>query len=139
MPGTATSAAEVTNISQHGFWMLIDGSELFLPFEEFPWFKRATVEAILRIEQPTPGHLRWPELDVDLSVDSIEQPTQARFERLHPRLVGHHRHLDRAWLSTIRPHGALATTSLGLSRSSRSMRRARQSLIGKAIVRDAAN
>jgi hypothetical protein len=72
MPGTATSAAEVTNISQHGFWMLIDGREFFLPFDEFPWFKQATIEAILRVEPPAPGHLYWPELDVDLSLDSIE-------------------------------------------------------------------
>lgn len=74
MPGTATSTAEVTNISMHGFWMLIDGREHFLPFDEFPWFKRAPVEAILRIERPAPSHLRWPELDVDLALDSIEHP-----------------------------------------------------------------
>lgn len=74
MLGTATSNVEVTNISQHGFWMLIDGGELFLPFDEFPWFKRAPVEAILRIERPAAEHLRWPELDVDLSLDSIQHP-----------------------------------------------------------------
>jgi hypothetical protein len=74
MPGTATSAAEVTNISKHGFWMLIDGRELFLPFEEFPWFKHASVEAILQLERPTPEHLSWPQLDVDLALDSIEHP-----------------------------------------------------------------
>ena len=74
MPGATTSEVEVTNISQHGFWLLLDGRELFLPFEEFPWFKQATVEAILRLERPQPRHLFWPELDVDLSVDSIEHP-----------------------------------------------------------------
>jgi hypothetical protein len=74
MPGTATSAAEVTNISQHGFWMLIDRRELFLPFAEFPWFKQATIEAILKVERPSPTHLYWPELDVDLSLDSLEHP-----------------------------------------------------------------
>ncbi len=74
MPGTATSEAEVTNISQHGFWLLPDGRELFAPFEQFPWFKQAPVEAILKLERPTPGHLYWPELDVDLTVDSIEHP-----------------------------------------------------------------
>jgi len=74
MPGPATSAAEVTNISPHGFWLLLDGRELFLPFEEFPWFMQATVGAIVRVEQPHPGHLHWPDLDVDLSVDSIEHP-----------------------------------------------------------------
>ena len=45
---------------------VVDGRELFLPFAEFPWFKRATVDAILRLERPTAGHLHWPELDVDL-------------------------------------------------------------------------
>ena len=74
MPGTATSAAEVTNISKHGFWMLIDDRELFLPFEDFPWFKQSTIDAILRVERPVPGHLHWPELDIDLSLDSIEYP-----------------------------------------------------------------
>jgi len=74
MPGTATSTAEVTNISKHGFWMLIDDRELFLPFEAFPWFKEATVEAILRLERPAPEHLSWPELDVDLALESIEYP-----------------------------------------------------------------
>jgi hypothetical protein len=65
---------EVTNISAHGFWLLLDGRELFLPFDEFPWFKRAPVEAILRLERPQAGHLYWPELDVDVAVDSIEHP-----------------------------------------------------------------
>jgi Protein of unknown function (DUF2442) len=74
MPGPATSEAEVTNISKHGFWLLIDGAELFLPFEEFPWFKQASVEAILHVDRPTPGHLHWPDLDVDLSLESILHP-----------------------------------------------------------------
>ncbi len=74
MPGAATLEAEVTNISQHGFWMLIDGRELFLPFEEFPWFKQAPVAAILNVQRTAPGHLYWPDLDVDLAVDSIEHP-----------------------------------------------------------------
>jgi hypothetical protein len=73
VPGATTSEVGVTNISRHGFWLL-DGRELFLPFEEFPWFKQAPVNAILRLERPRAGHLRWPDLDVDLSVDSIEHP-----------------------------------------------------------------
>ena len=74
MPGTATSTAEVTNISPHGFWMLVDGRELFLAFDEFPWFKQASVEAILRLERPSPEHFYWPDVDVDLGLDSIERP-----------------------------------------------------------------
>lgn len=65
---------EVTNISRHGFWVLLDERELFLPFEEFPWFKDAAVGTILNVKRPQPRHLYWPDLDVDLCVDSIEHP-----------------------------------------------------------------
>lgn len=74
MHGTATSRPEVTNISAHGFWILLDGREMFLPYEEFPWFRDATIAEIVDVGCPHEGHLRWPELDVDLSVDSIEHP-----------------------------------------------------------------
>ena len=70
-PGTSTSAVEVRSISQHGFWVLIGERELFLPFEEFPWFRDAPVGTSLNVNRPQPDHLYWPDLDVDLSVDSI--------------------------------------------------------------------
>ncbi|MBI4480407.1 MAG: DUF2442 domain-containing protein [Acidobacteria bacterium] len=74
--GTNTLSVEVTNISQHGFWLLLGGEELFLPFDQFPWFREAPVSAILNVELPQPHHLYWPELDVDLAVESIEHPEQ---------------------------------------------------------------
>ena len=73
-PGTDTLPIEVTNISQHGFWLLLGGKELFLPFDQFPWFREAPVSAILNVELPQPHHLYWPDLDVDLAVESIEHP-----------------------------------------------------------------
>ncbi len=75
MPGRATSAAEVTHVSRHGFWLLLDGEELLVPFTEFPWFRQATIEQLMEVEWPTPDHLYWPQLDVDLSVQSIRNPS----------------------------------------------------------------
>lgn len=72
--GTPTSEAEVTNISPFGLWMLIRGEEKFLPFESFPWFRNATVEAIYAVELPSENHLYWPELDIDLAVESVDHP-----------------------------------------------------------------
>ncbi len=72
--GKSTSGAEVTNISGHGFWLLIADEELFVPFQGFPWFKDASVSEILNVECPRPDHLYWPDLDVDLAVDSIRHP-----------------------------------------------------------------
>ncbi len=73
-PGTTTSDAEVANVSRHGVWLLVDGNELFLPFEEFPWFRKASIESLMKIERPRPDHLYWPDLDVDLTLDSIRHP-----------------------------------------------------------------
>jgi len=72
--GENISRVEVTNISAHGVWLLAQGQELFMPYEEFPWFKDASVAKILRVEQPAPGHFYWPDLDVDLTVGIIEHP-----------------------------------------------------------------
>jgi len=72
--GKNTLPVEVANISQHGFWLLLGGRELFVPFSEFPWFKDASVGAILKVELSQPHHLYWPDLDIDLAVESIEHP-----------------------------------------------------------------
>lgn len=76
MPGSNTSVAEVTNVSRHGFWVLLDGEELLVPFTEFPWFKAATIEQLTQVEWPTADHLYWPALDIDLSVESIRDPSK---------------------------------------------------------------
>jgi hypothetical protein len=74
MLGVTTLAAEVTNISAHGFWLLLGDEELPVPYAQFPWFKKATIEQVLAVERPTENHLYWPQLDVDLSVESLRNP-----------------------------------------------------------------
>jgi hypothetical protein len=72
--GDSTSEVEVTNISAHGIWLYARGKELFLPYESFPWFKDVAVKAILNVEEASPGHYYWPDLDVDLTEEIIEKP-----------------------------------------------------------------
>ncbi len=72
--GEHTSAVEVTHVSRHGVWLLAGDRELFMPYDDFPWFKEAPIGKILNVEEPTPGHFYWPDLDVDLDVESIEHP-----------------------------------------------------------------
>jgi hypothetical protein len=74
MPGVVISGVEVTNISGHALWVLLDGEELVVPFAQFPWFKGATVEQISDVQRPSENHLYWPRLDVDLSVESLRNP-----------------------------------------------------------------
>ena len=72
--GENTSQIEVTNISNHGVWILCDDKELFMSYEDFPWFKDEPIRKILNVEEITPGHLYWPDIDVDLSIEIIEHP-----------------------------------------------------------------
>ena len=73
--GDSTSAAEVTHISSHGIWLLTSShKELFLSYEDFPWFKDQPVKVICNVEELSPGHFYWPDIDVDLSESIIEKP-----------------------------------------------------------------
>ncbi|MCH8250716.1 MAG: DUF2442 domain-containing protein [Proteobacteria bacterium] len=74
MRGIRTSEIEVTHVSSHGVWLLADGQELFLSYDDFPWFIDAPIGKIINVERPSPGHFRWPELDIDIDIESIEHP-----------------------------------------------------------------
>jgi Protein of unknown function (DUF2442) len=66
--------AKVSRVSQHGIWLMLRDRELFLSYQDFPWFKDAPVSAVLNVQLPQVHHLYWPDLDIDLAVESIEHP-----------------------------------------------------------------
>jgi len=107
--GRGTSPVEVTNVSVHGFWLFVAERELFVPFAQFPWFRDAAIGAITNVQLPSPHHLYWPDLDIDLAVESIEHPEK------YPLV------------STAQPNKALQPTSRAqrLSKSKRPARTAR--------------
>lgn len=69
-----SASVEVTNTSGHGVWLLAGEQELFMSYEDFPWFKEAPVNKVLNVEEPKPGHFYWPDLDIDLTAEIIEHP-----------------------------------------------------------------
>lgn len=73
-PGNTNSPVEITHISGHGVWTLAHDKEMFMSYEEFPWFKDQPVKVILNVEEPSPGHFYWPDIDVDLTEEIIEHP-----------------------------------------------------------------
>ncbi|MBB1078160.1 DUF2442 domain-containing protein [Rhodoferax sp. 4810] len=72
--GNSISEVEVTNISTHGLWLLAHEKELFMSYEDFPWFKEKTVKSIINVKEQSPDHFYWPDLDVDLTREMIEYP-----------------------------------------------------------------
>lgn len=73
-PERRTSAAQVTNVSRWGFWLLLGERELFVSFEMLPKFREVPIGKLVDVTIPHPGHLYWPELDENLGIDSIKHP-----------------------------------------------------------------
>ncbi|HEY0490828.1 MAG TPA: DUF2442 domain-containing protein [Telluria sp.] len=74
MKAIRISCAQVTSISQHGFWLKCSGEELYLSFVEFPWFEHATIAQICRVQCPSSSRVYWPDLDLDFTLDAIRYP-----------------------------------------------------------------
>ena len=67
-------SAEVSHISNHGLWVLVNDREYMLSFSEYPWFSEAKLSEIQNVQVLHGSHLRWPMLDVDIELDSLETP-----------------------------------------------------------------
>jgi len=72
--GNDISEIEITHISKYGLWLLLNESELFMSFTDFPWFRNATIATIQDVEYQHQQHLYWPQLDIDISVESVKHP-----------------------------------------------------------------
>jgi len=71
-PGKSILNVEVTQITPNGVWILVKDTEFFLSYQKFPWFEQATVSQIHHVQLLHGFHLRWPDLDVDLHLDSLK-------------------------------------------------------------------
>ena len=67
-------SASVENITPLGIWLFVKGKEYFLNYEAYPYFKHQTVKSIQNVKLLHGFHLHWPELDVDLEIDNLENP-----------------------------------------------------------------
>ncbi len=72
--GKSILEAEVQDISRNGVWLYVKGKEYFLSYKTFPWFENAKVSEIYRLQFLYGSHLYWPDLDVDLELESLEHP-----------------------------------------------------------------
>jgi predicted nucleic acid-binding protein len=66
------TSIEIQNISSRGIWLLVGEKEYFLNYKDFHWFQNATVKQICNIVFEHGYHLHWPDLDVDLDINSLE-------------------------------------------------------------------
>ena len=63
---------EVTNISPFGLWILSNGKEYFIDYNDYPIFKNASIKQIADVESDFSGNLHWKELDADIELEALE-------------------------------------------------------------------
>jgi hypothetical protein len=73
-PGESILAIEFKNRTDEGFWLLVGAERLFVQFSDFPWFRHAPDAKLRNVERPHADRLYWPELDIDLAIESIRNP-----------------------------------------------------------------
>ena len=67
--GTTTSAN-----NRAGLILWVKDREYYLPYDKFPWFKRAAVDDVFNVQLLGRERIRWDALDVDLSLSIIANP-----------------------------------------------------------------
>ena len=72
--GENISIVEIQNISNHGLWVFVKDQEFFIPFEKYPWFKKATIDQIYDFQCYHDKHLHWSALDIDIEIDALKNP-----------------------------------------------------------------
>lgn len=68
------TTAEVTNISPNGLWILSNGEEYFISYEDYPAFVTASIRQISDVTADCAGNLHWQELDIDIELESLKTP-----------------------------------------------------------------
>lgn len=71
---TNAISANVLMINNQGVMISVEGNDYFLSYNRVPWMKDATVRNILNIKMSGKNAIEWPDLDIDLEIDSLKHP-----------------------------------------------------------------
>lgn len=61
-------------INSQGLMISVGGHDYFLSYNRIPWMKDASIRDVLNVKMSGRSAIEWPNLDVDLEVDSLKHP-----------------------------------------------------------------
>ena len=68
-----TSVA-VLMINAQGMLISVQGQDYFLSYNRVPWLRDARISSVLNVRMSGARSIEWPELDIDLEVESLRHP-----------------------------------------------------------------
>ena len=68
------TSVSVLMINAQGIMLSVKGQDFFLSFNRAPWLRDARINSVLNVQMSGPRAIEWPELDVDLEIESLKHP-----------------------------------------------------------------
>jgi hypothetical protein len=73
---------EVTVIASHGMWLQVRDRDVFMSYDDFPGFRDAPIGKVRNVQEPTPGHLYWPDLDIMVGIGTVGRPERSSLKAM---------------------------------------------------------
>lgn len=64
----------VLMINSQGMMLSVLGQDYFLSYNRVPWLRNARISSALNVRMSGPRAIEWPELDIDLEIESLKHP-----------------------------------------------------------------
>ena len=71
---TANTLVSVLVINAQGIMISVQGCDYFLSYNRIPWMQDAPIRSVLNVKMSGPEAIEWPDLDVDLEIESLRHP-----------------------------------------------------------------
>ena len=70
----SSTSASVLMINAQGIMLSVLGNDYFLSYNRILWMKDAPIRSVLNVQMSGTEAIEWPDLDVDLEIDSLRHP-----------------------------------------------------------------
>ncbi len=71
---SANTLVSVLMINAQGIMLSVQGHDYFLSYNRIPWMQDAPIRSVLNVQMSGPEAIEWPDLDVDLEIESLRHP-----------------------------------------------------------------
>lgn len=71
---SVSTLVSVLMINAQGIMISVQGHDYFLSYNRIPWMQDAPIRSVLNVRMSGPEAIEWPDLDVDLEIDSLRYP-----------------------------------------------------------------
>lgn len=69
-----STSVSVLMINSQGMMLSVQGNDYFVSYNRVPWLRDARISSALNVRMAGQNAIEWPDLDVDLEIESLKHP-----------------------------------------------------------------